>query len=112
MKIDIHTSDDITIVTLSGELNGRTAPDVQAKLLPFIQPDCKLVLDMRAVTYMSSAGLRFMLLIHRQTTNQGGQVVLTGLSEWVKDTMSITGFLDFFDAYASLDDGIEAVRRV
>lgn len=112
MKIDIHTSDDITIVTLSGELNGRTAPDVQAKLLPYIQPGCKLVLDMRTVTYMSSAGLRFMLLIHRQTSNQGGRVILTGLSEWVEDTMSITGFLDFFEAYDSLEDGVEAVRLI
>ncbi len=112
MKIEIHSGDDITIVTLSGELNGRTAPDVQTQLLPFIQPGCKIVLDMRGVTYMSSAGLRFMLLIHRQTANQGGRIVLTGLTEWVEDTMSITGFLDFFEAYDSLDDGIEAVRHI
>lgn len=110
MKIDIRPSDDITIATLSGEMNGRTAPDVQAKLLPFIQPGCKIVLDMRHVTYMSSAGLRVMLLIHRQTINQGGRVVLTGLTEPVEDTMSITGFLDFFEAYDRIEAGIEAIR--
>lgn len=111
MKIDFHSQDDITIVTLSGELNGRTVPDVQAQLMPYIQPGCKIVLDLRHVTYMSSAGLRFMLLIHRQTTNQGGRVVITSLSEWVEDTMSITGFLDFFEVYDSLEAGVEAVRQ-
>lgn len=110
MKIDIQPDADITIATLSGELNGRTAADVQAQLLPYIQPGCKIVLDMRHVTYMSSAGLRVMLLIHRQTNNQGGRVVLTGLTERVEDTMSITGFLDFFEAYDSLEAGIEAIR--
>lgn len=111
MEIEIEQLNDIIMVHISGELNQRTSPTLQEQVTPFIQPNSKFLLEMSRVTYLSSAGLRFLLLLYRQITNSEGAVVLTNLSEMVKDTMAITGFLTFFTAYDTVEDGLAALRR-
>ncbi len=110
MEIRQQTVDGITIVSIVGEIDGSTAPEVQAQVVPLIAADAKIVLDMTEVAYMSSAGLRMLLVVYRRVAGQGGTVVLTGLSQDLQDTMSLTGFLDFFDHYATVDDGVAALR--
>ncbi|MBE2220152.1 MAG: anti-sigma factor antagonist [Anaerolineae bacterium] len=111
MEIEIREEKGVIIVSLSGELQRQTAPGIQEKILPLIAPDCKILLDLSHVSYMSSAGLRLLLLFYRQIEEQHGHVVLTGLQEMVKDTMSITGFLEFFTAYNSVEEGTAALNQ-
>ncbi len=111
MEIEISNEQEITIITLSGELQRQTAPGIREKIIPLIAPDCKILLDMSDVSYMSSAGLRLLLLFYRQIEDQHGHVVLTGLQEMVQDTMSITGFLEFFTAYNTIEEGITALNQ-
>jgi anti-sigma B factor antagonist len=111
MKIDTHQAGDVTVVTLAGDINSSTADQVQEQLLPLIAPGCKLLLDMSGVTYISSVGLRALLLLYRETLNQDGQIVLSGLTEMIRDTMFITGFLEFFEAYDSYGDGLAALAQ-
>lgn len=77
-----------------------------------IHPQCKLLIDMSGVPYISSVGLRALLLLYRKTVGVGGLIVLCGLSEMLHDTMLITGFLDFFEAYGTLEEGLEALQGV
>lgn len=111
MEIELEEVDGTTIATLFGELDGRTAPAVQDKLLSLLQPQGKLLLDMSGVTYISSAGLRSLLMLYRQMTNQEGQVALIGLVENIKDIMTVTGFLEFFDTYETTAEGIAAFEK-
>lgn len=111
MKIETKTRGEVMVVALAGELDGRTTPDVQEKLLPLIEPGCKILLDLSGVVYMSSAGLRTLLLLYRQIDAENGRVVLVGLREMIRDTMAITGFLDFFEDYATIDQGVAALTR-
>ena len=111
MDIQIKQIDNIYVASLSGELNQRTAPTLQEKIEPLIKQDCKILLEMSELSYLSSAGLRILLLIYRQITNNQGLVALANLTEMVEDTMSITGFLTFFTAYQSTDEGINALRH-
>ena len=81
------------------------------KVLALIQPGVKLLLDMSQVPFMSSAGLRLLLLLYRQITGQGGKVVLVGVSEDIQDTMSATGFLAFFTLQSTVDAGLETLNQ-
>lgn len=110
MEIELDSIDGVTVATLFGELDGRTAPDVQEKLLSLPEPHDKLLLDLSGVNYISSAGLRALLMLYRQVANGGGQVALVGLSESIRDMMAVTGFLEFFDDYATLDQGVAALN--
>ncbi len=111
MNVDIQQDEGIIIIRLSGELDGQTVPALQDKLLPLIVPGCKILLDMSNVHYMSSAGLRVLLLFYRRVDKENGRIVLTGLQEMLHDTMSITGFLDFFQTCDSVAEGIAALKQ-
>ncbi|MBK8988353.1 MAG: anti-sigma factor antagonist [Chloroflexi bacterium] len=110
MNVEIQQQKNVTIVKLKGEMDRQTVPTLQEKLLPLIVPGCKILLDMSDVSYMSSAGLRVFLLFYRQVDNQHGRIVLTGLQEMLYDTMSITGFLDFFQTYDTVTEGLAALQ--
>jgi anti-sigma B factor antagonist len=104
MEININTIDSLQIVTLDGEIDSSVASEVTEKIVPLVTEKAKIILDMTAVAYMSSAGLRTLLSIHRQASNSDVPLILVGLSEEIKDTMSVTGFLNFFTVSKSVED--------
>lgn len=109
MDITVKDVQDIKVIKLDGELDGSTAPEVQSQIVPLAVSGSKIILDMSEVPYMSSAGLRMLLVLYRSIAGSGGKVVLVGLSSDLEDTMQLTGFLDFFDHFATVDDGIAAL---
>ena len=111
MEIKVKTIEGITVVEITGDIDGKTAPQVQEETSPLIQPGCKIILDMANVDYMSSAGLRLMLTTHRQVSSNNGQALLVGVSEEIQETMSATGFLRFFTVYDTIEAGLAAVKE-
>ncbi|WP_428263920.1 STAS domain-containing protein [Haliangium sp.] len=110
MDIDIRTDQDITVIELAGDLDTNTSREVQAQILPLVSAHGKMIVDLTGVSYMSSAGLRVLLSLYRHTSNQDGILVLVGVAEEIRDTMEITGFWDFFQTCASLDDAMSRLR--
>ncbi|MFL7839936.1 MAG: STAS domain-containing protein [Candidatus Promineifilaceae bacterium] len=112
MKIEIERKAGITVVRLVGEMNSGTVDLVQEKLLELVEPGCKIALEMSGVTYISSMGLRTLLLLYREISQQDGHIVLCGLTEMVYDTMFITGFLEFFETYETCGEGRSALAEI
>lgn len=110
MNIELEEVDGVMVATLFGELDGRTAPIVQEKFLALPGSHGKILLDMSGVTYISSAGLRALLMLYRRMAANDGRVALAGLTENIKDVMTVTGFLEFFDEYATLELGLAALQ--
>ena len=96
MEITITTLNDVQHVLLTGDVDGKSAPEVLEAVLPLITPQAKLLLDLGGVAYMSSAGLRMLLSTFRQVGMQNAKLVLACVAEEIRDTMSITGFLHHF----------------
>jgi anti-sigma B factor antagonist len=110
VNVEARTVDDAVVVTLVGELDGKTAPGVQQQIAPLIPDAGQVVIDMRAVGFMSSAGLRMMLLLYRHALGKDTRIALVGLSDDIRDTMSATGFLDFFVVSDTLESGLERLK--
>jgi anti-sigma B factor antagonist len=109
MDINIEKNGNVTIIELNGDLNANSTAKIQDQVLAATPPNTKVLLDMSNVKYMSSAGLRFLLLLSRQLGSQVGNIVLTGLREEVQDVMSMTGFLDFFVTAKDRNEGMKAL---
>lgn len=109
-EIGLNTLQTVTAIEMAGDVDANTASLVQEQVLPLAQPGSKILLDMTKVPYMSSAGLRMLLSLYRQVTSQDGRIVLVGLSEEIRDTMHVTGFLDFFTSCETVDSGLEALK--
>jgi anti-sigma B factor antagonist len=109
MEINVRSVQGITVIELAGELTWKSAPEAQGRILAAAPEGGRVVLDMSRVSYMSSAGLRLLLMVYRTVTGKGGHPLLVGLTPDVKNTMSHTGFLDFFAYRDNLDDGVAAL---
>ena len=111
MEIKTATQGEVTVIEVSGKLDGSTAPQAQEKIMPLVVPNCLLVLDVSQCHYISSAGLRLLLMIAKQLANKEGRGVLAGLSEEIKDVMEMTGFDHIFKSYDTVSEAIEAIRK-
>ena len=96
MNLAISEKNGIGTARLEGSLDGKTAPEVREQLRPFLDANSKLILDLTKVDYLSSAGLRLLLLLYREVSGNKGKLVLVGVSEDIRTVMSHTGFLKFF----------------
>jgi anti-sigma B factor antagonist len=96
MKLETSENNGIGTARLEGSLDGKTASEVREQLGPFLSANSKMILDLSKVDYLSSAGLRLLLLLYRELSARKGKLVLLGVSEDIRTVMSHTGFLNFF----------------
>ena len=102
---------DVTVLEVKGRIDSTTAPTLGEKLTGALSvPDKRLVLDLRQLEYISSAGFRVLLLAAKRAEDAGTRFVLCGLSGKVRQLFDLGGFLDLFAISASREDGIAAVR--
>jgi anti-sigma B factor antagonist len=111
IQVEVLTRDGMTVVAVAGEIDGGSASGLQAQILPLLQQDGSLILDLTGVTYMSSAGLRVLLLLYRQAVSRNGRVALAGVAETIRDTMAVTGFLKFFAVADTVDQALTTLRQ-
>jgi len=114
IEINITTIEDINIVVVEGDIDANTAASLTTevtKVLNLVESKGKILLDMTGVEYMSSAGLRTLLSIHRQNIAKEGKLVLVGLNEELTDTMDTTGFLQYFVTTQDRKAGLEALNK-
>ena len=98
---------DVVLMAVSGAIDGSTSSDLREAIVKATASGCKMLLDMQHVSFMSSAGLRVMLLLHRQLQQSDSRVVLVGMREPIYDAMEATGFLKYFQTAADVDSGLE-----
>jgi anti-sigma B factor antagonist len=110
MDIVSRLVDNISVVEVKGFIDGKTAPAFQEKVLQTIEEAKTLLIDLREVDFLSSAGLRALLVTHRTTQEKSVAVALSGLSEMIRDNMEATGFLTFFRVFDSLESGLEELK--
>jgi anti-sigma B factor antagonist len=111
MNVTFKTVHDVFLIELQGSLDGKTAPEVQKQVIPAAESQNNVILDMTGVQYISSAGLRVLLILYRQLKSKGGRIALVGLTDEIKDVMSNTGLLNFFLVAQSFEAGIAALKK-
>ena len=110
LEADSGVGPAVTVITIEEtSIDGKTAPLVREKVEAVLTTAHHVILDMSAVSYLSSAGLRLILLVYRELTAKQGSVVLVGVSEDIETTMKYTGFRTFFRLANTID---EAVRML
>jgi anti-sigma B factor antagonist len=109
MSVRVLQEDGVEVIELEGSLDGKTAPEVREQIRPVLSRAQKLILDISRVGYLSSAGLRLLLLTYREVSTRNGKVVLLGVSKDIQMVMSHTGFLSFFTLADSREQAVKAV---
>ncbi len=109
MTIATETTPTATIVALQGQLNSANAGTIEAEVLGLVSGGARnLVLDFAALDYISSAGLRMVLVVAKRLKQEGGLLVLCGMQPHVREVFDISGFL----AILNVEPGrVEALAR-
>src|SRR3954454_1199061 len=104
-----HASEgEVVVAKLAGRLDSSSAPSAEEQLTRAIGTDTpRLAIDLSELEYISSAGLRVLLLVARKVQQAQGKLALFGLTAGVHEVFSISGFNTIFtirgDAAAALD---------
>lgn len=99
MEVKFNKQDSSLTVTISGNIDTVTAPELDAKLQENITGVKDLVLDFAAVDYISSAGLRVILMTNQLMEDVDGNMTVKNVNEDVRDVFEMTGF----DSLLNLD---------
>lgn len=108
MKIDINIENSILIITIEGSIDSKTASEVQQKILEASADSDNVIIDLTKVDFVSSAGLRVLLMVYRQIKAKNGKVILVGVSEEITEVMSMTGFINFFEIVETVKKALDS----
>jgi anti-sigma B factor antagonist len=98
LEIGIQSTGEQTTVTLAGELDIAAAPDVTTLMQGALNGSPAVKLDIEAVTFMDSAGLRCVLLCERLCRDAGVAFSLTPGSPRIRRLFAVAGLLDWLPA--------------
>lgn len=98
LEIREERSDGAIVVAPVGRIDAVTSDDLERRLLVLVAArGARLVVDMQAVEYISSAGLRVLLRLAKKSKEQAGRVVLCALGPAVRQVFELAGFLALFE---------------
>jgi anti-anti-sigma factor len=104
---------DAVVLRLTGRIDHAAAPALRAALAPHLDRCAAggdgVVLDFSGVEYISSDGLRALVVASKQAKSQGGTLVVAGLGPRVREIFAITRFEQVLEVLPTV---AEAVKRV
>ena len=108
MEIHEDAIDGNVVVGIGGQIDSTAAVEFEEKLVEIIdQGKNTMVIDFLKVKFISSAGLRVLLLAAKKVKPYGGKILLCNLSDDVKEVFDISGFSSLFNIYANVSEAIE-----
>lgn len=111
MEIKEHKEGNIIILEPNGRLDTNTSDEFEAKLVGLTdEEELRLVIDLIHVDYISSAGLRVLLMAAKKLKIMNGSIVLCSMSNHIKEVFDIAGFTPIFSIEQSRDKAIESLR--
>ena|SRR5688572_2625918 len=112
MKLSARTYADTVVVVPAGRLDHDHCDAFRSGLEPFLDGaggGQGIVLDLSALEYISSAGLRCFMLAARQAGGDGGRIVLAALRPVVAEIFQISRFDMLFQIFPSVREALAAL---
>ena len=94
MEITKTENNSSIVMNLSGRLDTTTAPQLQDLLIPALDEATEIVLDFADLAYVSSAGLRVLLMGQKTAKEKNASMTICNVSEEIAEVFDMTGFSD------------------
>lgn len=116
MEVSPRHHGNILILSPHGRIDHAHADAFKSALDKYLA-ECKsggthVVLDFAAVNYISSVGLRMLMLAARQVKTQGGRIVIAALQPLVEEVFKISRFNLVYQVFHSVDDALAELESV
>ncbi len=109
MKIWEDRHGDIVILGLHGRLDATSSAIFEQSVQPMLdRGDKRFILDLMHLEYISSAGLRRLLILGKKTSESGGRVVLQSVSGHVLEILELSGFTQIFPIFSTQEEAVRS----
>ena len=113
MEISIRQFADVVVAMPTGRIDYTTASTLEQQLLPLAAGSSRrntgLVIDMGGVEYISSMGLRVLMVAAKQARAKSVRIAVASLPPVVAEIFTISRFDAVLDVYGSLRSALEAI---
>ncbi len=93
MDVTTERLENVLSVDVKGRIDGSTAVAFEEAVRNAVEEtDRALIMDFGELDYISSAGLRVILLTAKSLQSQDAKLVLCGLSDSIREVFKISGF--------------------
>jgi anti-anti-sigma factor len=104
-------ADGVTIMEPRGRMDTIGAKPFGDRVVELIRSGCRQILiDLRHIQYISSAGFRALLIARKQSAETQGKLVLCGLSAELRRLFEIGAFSELFTICATRDEGLAKAK--
>ena len=98
LEITLQHSESAVVLHAAGRVDRNTAAELQEPLLRAAEgPTGTVELDLAEVPYMSSAGLRILLLAAKALQKRGERLLLVNVPLHIYNVLNLAGFTSFID---------------
>ncbi len=110
MDLSHEVSNGLLVVRPKSRIDSGTAASFEAQCAALLDagPN-RAIIDLSEVDYVSSAGLRALLIAAKKAKSLGGALTLCGLRGSVKEVMAVSGFDAMLGAHAGVDEAAAAL---
>ncbi len=107
MEISTEEMKGVSVIAVSGRVDSATAPDLETSLKKLVESEkTKIVLDLKNVEYMSSAGLRAMVSTLKAVKRVNGDLRLASPSPRVEEVLRLAGLTSIFSIHPNRDEAV------
>jgi anti-anti-sigma factor len=111
LEINEKRQGDVVVLCPVGRINNDTSPEFQTRLLACVgAPEAKVLVDLSSVDYISSAGLRALMMASKQSKAGKGRLAVAGLNPIVKEIFTISRFSYVVAVYDTLTEALAVLR--
>lgn len=111
MELTNFKENEILFLNPVGRIDTTTSGDFQSKSLALIQNETKVALDFSKVNYISSAGLRAILVLAKELNKSNGKFLIFEMNSSIKDIFDMAGFSSIIKIVAGKDDAIDEISK-
>ena len=109
MEIRFLAHGSVTVLELVGRLDDLSAPELELSSMPTTaEPGVPLLLDMTHVEYVSSGGLRVLVMLTKATRKAGRSLMLCGLNPFVQEVLEISNLKPLFSIHSSRQHAVDS----
>ena len=110
MDIQQEVRNGVTVVAPAGRIDSTTSPALEQAIGRSLDGGSrKLVVDLERVEYISSAGLRVLLVAAKKLGGGKGALALCAMNDAVRQVFDLAGFLPLFVVDTTRDDAVATV---
>jgi anti-anti-sigma factor len=111
MEVTTRQNDGVLIAELTGKLDTSTSGSIQDKLVQCVKDgETKIILNLKGLEYVSSAGLRVILIISKLLQSNQGEFRVCSPNGIVEEVLKISGFNSLLRIFDTEKDAIDSIN--